>query len=142
MCELTVPFSGAGAQRHRALGEVPCRECKDARNAATRERRKERGSENARWNKLWHRYRIRPDDYLDLLLKQEGKCPLCLNSFKDSKEMHLDHNHACDHEDKGERSCRNCVRAILCRNCNVRLIGVEDTEWLKRALNYIGRKDG
>lgn len=140
MCELTIPFSASGDYQHRMRSETPCLDCKAARNEAARYRRQVNGNENTRWNKLWHRYRIRADDYLEMLVAQDNKCLLCLNSFKNTAEMHMDHDHNCDHPGKGERSCRECIRGILCRNCNVRLIGVEDAVWLRRALRYIGEE--
>ena len=63
----------------------------------------------------------------EMLIKQDHKCAICGKSLKETNRC-VDHNHHT-----GE------VREILCRWCNTRLSHVEDSEFLKKALDYLGR---
>lgn len=74
------------------------------------------------------------EEYNKLLEEQDNKCKICLKeetciNIKTNKVQHLcvDHSHATGK-----------VRGLLCTNCN-RAIGFlqEDTEFLKRAIEYI-----
>lgn len=66
----------------------------------------------------WSYYRLRPEDIEALLAHQNGGCALCGTEL-DPKTMHIDHDHECDHPDKGYYSCKDCVRGLLCPGCNV-----------------------
>ena len=69
---------------------------------------------------MWQLYRLPWDDYQELLAVQLGRCAICTQPFSENPRLiHVDHNHACDHPGKGAKSCRACVRAILCARCNV-----------------------
>lgn len=87
-----------------------------------------------RWQ-LWSAYRLRPKQFQELLKKQGGRCP-CGRKFvtdvrnkKDSP--HVDHDHKCC---PGVKSCGECVRGLLCRNCNRALGLLHDDAHLLRVL--------
>jgi hypothetical protein len=68
--------------------------------------------------------------------RQQGGCAICdvAISLKTAK---IDHDHACDHPDKGSYSCKACVRGLLCHPCNVFLGYLEPRQHLvERALEY------
>ncbi len=55
--------------------------------------------------------------------QQKELCALCGRKQK----LSVDHDHV-----SGE------VRGLLCNRCNRRLAGIDDQEWLRAALIYIG----
>ena len=142
MCEFTIPGSGTGERKHRYRNEPVCVKCKTA--AAEYRRGLRRGimadghGREYGWF-LWKNYRIRRPEYDAILDRQNGVCAVCDGPFKPGS-MDLDHNHACDHPGKGKRSCADCVRGILCRRCNLALPVLDDAEWLKRAVAYLGNE--
>jgi len=73
----------------------------------------------------WSKYNISKTDFNNLLKKQDNKCALCLNDFKDTPS--IDHCH-----ESGK------VRGLLCNNCNRGLGMLQDSPIiLKRALKYL-----
>jgi hypothetical protein len=73
-----------------------------------------------------------------LLDKQGGRCPVCTDQIDlaDTYQTAIDHDHACC---PGRLSCGKCVRAILCRSCNI-LVGLIEIrpERVTRALQFTG----
>ena len=87
-----------------------------------------------RWQ-LWSAYRVTPERYEELLRLQDGKC-VCGNVFRtDSRNKadtpHVDHDHRCC---PGLKSCGECVRGLLCRNCNRALGLLKDSASVLRSL--------
>jgi DNA-directed RNA polymerase subunit RPC12/RpoP len=73
-------------------------------------------------------YGITPEQYDELLERQQGKCAVCL---KDKEEFNVrlavDHDHV-----SGE------IRGLLCRYCNHRLVGRHrDSAVLRRIADYL-----
>lgn len=66
-------------------------------------------------------YGLTDGQFSACLVAQNGVCPLC----NDRPAEHLDHDH---------RTNEN--RAVLCRKCNTLMGGVDDREWLARAISY------
>jgi hypothetical protein len=73
-----------------------------------------------------------PARYDAVFVEQGGACAIC-GTMKD-KSLVFDHNHACC----PKKSCGNCLRGLLCHNCN-RFIGLagDDPEVLLAAVEYI-----
>lgn len=139
MCEWTKPNSPAGDARHRRRGAEPCDECRAALcqyQSARRAGKPVRLSET-----LWRDYRLRMPDYSAMLARQGDACAVCGVPFATlSYRPNVDHDHECDrlnHPGRGQRSCPTCVRGLLCGRCNTRLTGLDDKEWLKRAVEYL-----
>jgi hypothetical protein len=84
------------------------------------------------------RFNLTVDQYDDLLAKQNGECAVCgtvLSSLPTSR-LSVDHDHACC---SGPTSCGNCVRGLLCTNCNSGLGHFKDNpNLLLSAIRYLG----
>ena len=53
------------------------------------------------------------------------------------RQLCIDHDHSCC-----PVGCKNCIRGLLCWDCNKKLGVVEDEEWLEDALDYLKRSYG
>ena len=62
----------------------------------------------------------------DLFAESKGLCKICKNAFLDSKDTHLDHDHAT-----------GAPRGFLCRKCNIGLGYFNGTESLLSAVQYL-----
>jgi hypothetical protein len=108
-----------------------CKACsKDFKNAW-----RQGNKEKIFYNRLYSKYRLRREDYLKLLKKQNDSCATCFTTF--SEIPCIDHDHACC---KGERSCGKCVRGLLCQKCN-KILGwfekVWDDQMVSNFKNYL-----
>lgn len=74
-------------------------------------------------------YGITPEQYAQMILEQDNKCPICTRIFNTEKgtEPHVEHDHYS-----------GWVRGIVCENCNHGL-GVfhDDVESLERSISYL-----
>ena len=87
--------------------------------------------------------------YRDKLIEQSGICALCKHLSHHHgtiQRLQVDHNHDCC--DLHTKSCGECLRGLLCADCNIRLAPVEDVlkqgtivplagTWLFKALAYL-----
>lgn len=71
-------------------------------------------------------------EYEDVLVQQDGICPICTRELGESPS--IDHDHKCC---PGKYGCRECVRGLLHRGCNGKLSIVEDSATLARAIKYL-----
>lgn len=82
-------------------------------------------------------YGLDASDYTALLARQGGGCAICgrVTSRENGKSLAVDHDHSCC---PGSKTCGDCVRGLLCDNCNVGLgcFG-DDFERLRRAAAYV-----
>lgn len=110
---------------------------KENRNAKAREARikKPRTYESRRREWLKYKYSITPDQYKEILDKQNGVCAICYKECKTTKGLAVDHDHKCC---SGDKCCGKCIRGLLCTNCNG-AIGMlqEDIVILNRAIEYL-----
>jgi recombination endonuclease VII len=81
-------------------------------------------------------YGMTLDDEKRLLSTQNFQCPACLAPLT-RKNIAIDHDHACC---PNAKSCGRCVRAVLCKACNI-MIGIakDNAATLRRAADYIDR---
>lgn len=85
-------------------------------------------SSHRRKNRLWWRFKMTPEQWDSLFESQGKKCAIC---FEDSAERWMvDHDHSCCDTQK---TCGECVRGILCQNCNDRMRAVD--EWSEAQLD-------
>ena len=78
---------------------------------------------------LNNQYGLTQAQYDSMLVAQDGKCAICAVAFDQSgrgTRGQVDHNHATGK-----------VRSLLCSRCNGKLGGVEDSEFLVKALVYL-----
>ncbi len=82
------------------------------------------------------RYGISAARYAELLARQDGVCAICGGVNKDGYALSVDHDHSCC---PGERSCGECVRGLLCTNCNLGIGYLkENVARLASAIRYLG----
>lgn len=114
-------------------GTVYCRDC------FNEWRRGHLTPEDHRRRMLWHKYRLTPEAFDDLLAQQGNRCALCRSDDPGGgKRMwQVDHDHACC---PGARSCGMCIRGLLCQNCNIVLGLFHDVPGrFEAAITYLKR---
>ncbi|MEU8158129.1 endonuclease domain-containing protein [Micromonospora sp. NPDC048986] len=94
------------------------------------------------------RYRLTPDRYRELRVKQEGVCAICGKGTW-NRPLVIDHDHVCCLGRNKRRTCGVCVRGLLCPGCNGclgefelwgRLPGLNDGgQWEAAARTYLDR---
>ena len=74
------------------------------------------------------KYGITPEQMTALLIKQNGRCAICSEAFRDEKWQgpHVDHDHITD-----------AVRGLLCRGCNGWLGWFEREGMVQAATKYL-----
>lgn len=85
--------------------------------------------------KLTYRYGISMEDYEKLLEEQLGVCAICERSPDEVGVLAVDHDHRCC---PTERTCGNCIRKLLCTDCNISIGRFNDNVLrLERAAEYL-----
>lgn len=100
-----------------------------------RERRKRR-SARAHELRVQNTFGITAEEYAALYEAQGGTCFICRKARGVARRLAVDHDHDLCGTHPPEVGCRNCVRALLCSQCN-QLIGRLDVEALKRAIEVL-----
>ncbi len=95
--------------------------------------KKEHKEELKIWNKAYrleHIYSLTLEQVNEMLIKQDYKCAICDEMLNGKGD--IDHDH-----ETGK------VRGILCRTCNLKLAGIENPKFYRKAINYLkGDKEG
>lgn len=74
-------------------------------------------------------YRLEPEQFQLLMVKQGESCAICRRAFSPELQPHVDHCHQSD-----------TVRGVLCRSCNLGLGHFkDDPDRLRAAVEYLGR---
>jgi hypothetical protein len=112
------------SERHRDGLSTYCRRCDRDRALASR-------------------YGITLAEYEALLQAQGGGCAICAEDPGDGPALAVDHDHTCC---PGKRACSQCIRGLLCGDCN-RALGMfrDDVARLESAIGYLkngGTKHG
>jgi len=77
--------------------------------------------------KILARHGLTPDDYLRMMIEQNGCCAICGDKY--DHDLHVDHDHATEH-----------VRQLLCRSCNNGLGAFNDSiDRMLKAIYYLQR---
>lgn len=94
-------------------------------------------SPTSRARQINSRFQIREDVYERLLLQQDGLCAICRRPPEPDRMLAVDHDTRCC-PPASRRTCGNCIRGLLCTNCNWGLghLG-DDPEVLLRAVSYV-----
>lgn len=91
---------------------------------------------SCRANYRLRKYNVTEAEYNAMLEKQGGVCAIC-GRTSGARRFHIDHDHSCC---PGGGSCGECVRGLLCGNCNSGLGQFkDDPEVLHSAIEYIKR---
>jgi hypothetical protein len=70
--------------------------------------------------------------------KQQNRCAICLGPLPWVPEIDHDHALAKTHPHPEKIGCKRCVRALLCKNCNVMLgHAKDDPERLEAGAKYV-----
>jgi hypothetical protein len=91
----------------------------------------------------YKKYGLIVEEVQSMMQAQEGLCAICKKDlfgdeekFK-SREIQIDHDHSCCGTNKG---CENCVRGILCGECNRGLSRFnDDADRLRAAADYLDK---
>jgi len=84
---------------------------------------------------LYYRYRLTWREYVSRLEAQDYGCAICREPVPPAGMLAVDHDHDCC---PSEQSCGQCVRGLLCLNCN-KAIGFfrESAKNVGRAYEYL-----
>lgn len=121
--------TAAGYRSHWNAKETACDPCKGSW--------KDRSNEDQiQDRRLYHQYRIRLTEYRALLEAQGGGCAICSAPEAGGRgRFHVDHDHSCC---PGNKSCGECVRGLLCHNCNTGIGSMgDDAAMLRKAADYL-----
>jgi hypothetical protein len=72
-------------------------------------------------------YNMTVEEYNDLFTQQGGVCAIC-GKPPTKYRLAVDHCHKTGQ-----------IRGLLCAKCNIGVVGLEDPEFARKALAYIGR---
>lgn len=123
------PFKNKQAGTHHHI----CKMCKSAYNKQHYENNKELYlGPHLKWNRLWSKYRLRQNDWWDMLHSQGNVCAVC----KDRPPVEVDHDHTCC---DSKSSCGKCVRGIVCKRCNLVLRYYDDEVFSSKIMQYRNR---
>ncbi len=80
------------------------------------------------------RYSIASNQFIEMLIEQNYSCAICPRPIENDTAM-IDHDHSCC---PGRETCGDCVRGLLCRNCNT-MIGLagDSPEILRLAADWL-----
>jgi len=98
-------------------------------NRAYRLRRSEERVSADRLRMVLRNHNLTEARYLELRRQQEDLCGACHQplDFVAAYAVHIDHDHSCcdKRQPDGSISCGECVRALLCRSCNMGVAAME-----------------
>lgn len=88
-----------------------------------------------RFNRKAHlkKYSLTPEDYERMSESQGHRCAVCGGGPEPQRYLDIDHDHACC---PAQGSCGDCVRGLLCRQCNVMVGYIE--RHLPAFMSYVG----
>jgi Recombination endonuclease VII len=73
----------------------------------------------------------------ELLWETQGRrCAICLVPLKVTPQLDHDHDRAAEHDHPDDQVCRQCARGLLCKTCNLHVVGRLDVDALLRALAW------
>lgn len=134
----------------RGKPSTQCKECKNEylrgyqlknktvlaeRNAERNAKRYQEDPDIYRKSLMKSRYKISLDEYNAMLEGQDYGCMICGGINESGRALAVDHDHTCC---PGKTTCGECMRGLLCSNCN-RALGLfkDDSELLKKAAAYL-----
>lgn len=106
-----------------------CRNCRNAKRIKREAGRKEQLLKQGRENYFKSAYGLTFEDRAKIYVNQNGRCDICQDPVPLDK-IAIDHDHKTGK-----------IRALLCYSCNRNLAGVENKEFLKKALEYLKKHE-
>ncbi|UBF41656.1 endonuclease VII [Gordonia phage AnarQue] len=82
---------------------------------------------------LRRKYKMSEEEFETRRAEQEGRCAMCGDPHD---LLCVDHDHRCC---PGTESCGNCVRGLICVNCNRSLGVIENPVLIAQANVYLAR---
>jgi len=109
-----------------------CRDCWKLFRAST----KNTDAHRTRRAKIKSKYKLTLEQYEEMLKAQDYKCAICDLHYSEFKHpLCVDHDRACC---SGDITCGNCIRGLLCSQCNIGIGGLRDNEqYILSALDYV-----
>jgi Recombination endonuclease VII len=129
-------YCARGAGHPPPCASPEAMEAQRQRSAESRPTRVVTSESKARWNRThkFVRFGITPDRFNQMLEEQGDACAICRTPFKKGQRICFDHDHSCCPVPASGHtiSCGDCLRGLLCMQCNTRL------GWLETYGNTIG----
>lgn len=102
-----------------------CNTCENIKSRASYHKHRDKKIVAGKIWKLKARYNLTPEQYNNMLIKQNGVCYIC--QIESDKALHIDHCHET-----------GTVRGLLCQSCNHGLGFFKDSvKLLERAIEYL-----
>jgi hypothetical protein len=92
------------------------------RNNELKKRKFAENPDRHRWAGIHKKYKLTKQMYLDIMEQQGGVCAICKNP-PTRLYLAVDHDHSCCPTSK---TCGNCIRGLLCQQCNAFLGRIKD----------------
>lgn len=128
--------------RHERYKDYPESKIKDLERSkkwyennklAVSQKRKKIRSDQGKWYRLKHNYKLSKNDYVEMLEKQNNSCAIC----RQKKRLYVDHDHSCC---QTEYTCGKCVRGLVCQKCNMMMHYIDECgELLELGKQYAKR---
>jgi len=85
---------------------------------------------------LKKKFKISIEQFTEMLAAQGNCCLVCKTTTPGGayNQWHVDHDHSCCGQENRKKTCGNCIRGILCSNCNLALGTAKDSSMILRAL--------
>lgn len=133
-CDTIKPASEFHREATRVGGlSFYCKECNKAKSRL----RRMNDPRSVKSAGLKHKFNITMERYDKMLDAQGGVCAICGKADVSGRALSVDHDHSCC---PGKKSCGECVRSLLCGNCNMGLGKFQDDpELLRAAIDYLKR---
>lgn len=135
-CEVEKPVEGFYSCAKGKYGRHSwCKECFKGREYARRRGNPEK-ARTIRRKAQYATFGMTVDQWDAMLERQGGSCAACGGRpTTEGRTFAIDHDHECC---PGNYSCGNCVRGLLCNQCNVALGLVrDDPDRLMRLAEYV-----
>ena len=108
-----------------------CRRCKDAQNVWQKNYHKRHPKKAIQYLRR-RKFGLEPQDYDNLLKKQNGVCTICGKTNKNKRPLAVDHNHKTEQ-----------IRGLLCDKCNTAIGLLDDNiETCLSVVEYLRGRDG
>lgn len=103
----------------------PSAHCRSCHNKATNVRWHEKSAEEKKalgQKKRLAKFSLSDEDYAAIVHAFNGVCGICQSEPAPNRDFAIDHDHSCC---PGNYSCGQCIRGILCTECNLRMAWVD-----------------